>query len=232
MSDTTQYTIGAEVRCEGQVCGRLARVVIDPVAGQLTHLVVEPKHGQGANRLVPIELVDAASAEPDIGLNCSAGEFAALDPAEETEFLTGGGNAFGYESEQAMMWPHYGLGVGGVGMGGAGMGAVGMGGPLGTDLVGLPRTTTYDRVPKGEVQVHRGDRVEATDGEIGRVKGLVIDPRDHAVTHVLLAEGHLWGRKTVAIPIRTVTYVGGGVRVELTKKELGDLPPVDFDERG
>ncbi len=227
MSDPTQYTIGAEVRCQGQACGRLARVVIDPVAGRVTHLVVEPRHGQDAKRLVPIELVDAAGSEPDIHLNCSAGEFAALDPAEVTEFLAGGGYAFGYQSEQAMMWPHYGLGVGS-----AGMGAAGMGGPApGADLVGGPRTTTYDRIPRGEVQVRRGDRVEATDGEIGRVRGLIIDPLDHTVTHVLLGEGHLWGRKTVAIPIRTVTYVGGGVRVELSKQELGDLPSVDFDER-
>ncbi len=224
MSDLTRYAIGAEVHCQGQVRGRLVRVVIDPVAGRLTHLVVEPKRGQDAKRLVPIELVDAASAEPDIYLTCSAGEFAALDPAEETEFLPGGGNEFGYQSEQAMMWPHYGLGVGGVGLGAAGMG----GAVLGTDVVGEKRLATYDCVPRGEVQVRRGERVEATDGEIGRVRGLIIDPQDHAVTHVLLEEGHLWGKKTVAIPIRTVTYLDGSVRVELSKAELGDLPPVDF----
>ncbi|WP_081983215.1 PRC-barrel domain-containing protein [Streptacidiphilus albus] len=220
MSDMTRYTIDTEVRCQGQVSGRLVRVVIDPVAGRLTHLVVEPEHGRDVARLVPIELADAASAAPDILLTCSAAEFAALDPAEETEFLPGGGTEFGYQSEQAMMWPHYLLGAAGLG------GAV-----LAGDLGGETRPTTYDCVPRGEVQVRRGERVEATDGEIGKVQGLIIDPRDHAVTHVLLEEGHLWGRKTVAIPIRTVTYTDGSVRVELSKTELGDLPPVDFDRR-
>ena len=34
-----------------------------------------------------------------------------------------------------------------------------------------------------------GEHVFATDGAIGRVQGLVIDPSDHCVTHVLLDEG-------------------------------------------
>ncbi|MHB1713214.1 MAG: hypothetical protein ACYCV7_17810 [Acidimicrobiales bacterium] len=49
------------------------------------------------------------------------------------------------------------------------------------------------------------------------------------MTHVLLDEGHLWGQKRVAIPIRAVTDVGDGVRLNLTKDEVRDLPPVDLD---
>jgi sporulation protein YlmC with PRC-barrel domain len=77
--------------------------------------------------------------------------------------------------------------------------------------------------------VRRGDRVHATDGEIGHVEGLVIDPRNHHVTHVLLQEGHLWGRKEVAIPISAVTGADDGIRVSLTKDGVRDLPPVDID---
>jgi hypothetical protein len=48
------------------------------------------------------------------------------------------------------------------------------------------------------------------------------------VTHVLLDEGHLWGRKRVAIPIRDVAGIDlEGVAVRLTKDEIKDLPPVD-----
>ncbi len=74
-----------------------------------------------------------------------------------------------------------------------------------------------------------GDRVHATDGEIGLVEGLVIDPGSHRVTHVLLQEGHLWGRKEVAIPIGAMTRVDIGIRVNLSKQQVGDLPPVDID---
>jgi sporulation protein YlmC with PRC-barrel domain len=222
MDETTQYAIGAEVHCRDGVCGRLGRVVIDPVAGQLTHLVVEPEQGQGVGRLVPIDLVSAPSDGPDIRLRCGLAVFGELEPAEETEFLPGGGDDhMGYRSEQLLMWPYYGLGVGM-------MGAPG----LLTELDTGARTESYERVPRGEVQVRRGERVEAMDGEVGQVKGLVIDPQDHGVTHVLLEEGHLWGKKVVGIPIRAVTYADGGIRVQLTKKELSDLPPVDFAEQG
>jgi len=67
---------------------------------------------------------------------------------------------------------------------------------------------TYDTVPLGEVDVRRGEHVHATDGNIGRVQGLVIEPGSHHVTHVLLQEGHLWGRKEVAIPIGAVAKIG------------------------
>ena len=52
---------------------------------------------------------------------------------------------------------------------------------------------------------------------------------DHHVTHVLLDEGHLWGQKQVAIPISAVTGVEDGVRLNLTKDEVRDLPAVDLD---
>jgi hypothetical protein len=47
------------------------------------------------------------------------------------------------------------------------------------------------------------------------------------VTHVLLAEGHLWGRKEVAIPASAVTKVENGIWLNLTKKQVEDLPAAD-----
>ena len=82
-----------------------------------------------------------------------------------------------------------------------------------------------DVVPLGEADVDRGDPVHALDGEIGRVQGLLVDPDDHRVTHVLLQEGHLWGRKKVSIPASAVTGVENGIRLSLTKKQVEDLPP-------
>ncbi len=83
-------------------------------------------------------------------------------------------------------------------------------------------------MPLGEVDVRRGEHVHATDGDIGRVQGLVIEPGSHHVTHVLLQEGHLWGRKEVAIPITAVTGVEDGIKLSLSKREVEDLPPVDI----
>jgi hypothetical protein len=91
---------------------------------------------------------------------------------------------------------------------------------------------TYDSIPFGEVEVRRGDQVHATDGEIGLVDGLIIDPADHRATHVLLQEGHLWGHKVIAIPVSAVTDLRVGVRLNLSKQQVENLPSVAFDHAG
>ena len=227
MKQTIEYDIGSEVSCSDGACGNVSRVIVDPVAVAITHLVVEPKHRHDTGHLVPIDLV--ASVADEIQLRCTTAEFEALEDAEETHFLPGADDRWGYESGQMLSWPYYGLGAG---IGGLGIaGGMGVGGGLG--MVGMgagPRAVTDDRVPAGDVEVRRADHVHATDGAIGRVQGLVIDPRDHHVTHVLLDEGHLWGKKRVAIPISAVTRIGDQVRVSLTKDEVKDLPSVDLDD--
>ena len=87
-------------------------------------------------------------------------------------------------------------------------------------------------MPLGEVEIRRGDPVHASDGLIGAIEGLVIDPADRHVTHVILQEGHVWGRKQVAIPIGAANRSGGEVRVDLTKAEIEGLPPVSLRSRG
>jgi sporulation protein YlmC with PRC-barrel domain len=172
---------------------------------------------------VPLDLIDATSGE--LQIHCSLAEFEKLDPAEETQFLPGSYGGYGYGPGQAYSWPYFGLG--GMGMGG-GMGTgLGMGyGAGGLGVGNATQTVTYDTVPLGEVSVQRGEHVHATDGEIGKVQGLVIDPSNHHVTHVLLQEGHLWGKKEVAIPIRAITRVDAGIQLTLTKQEVENLPPV------
>ena len=61
--------------------------------------------------------------------------------------------------------------------------------------------------------------------------GLVIEPVNHHVTHVLLQEGHFWGRKEVVIPIGAVIAIEeGDLRLSLTKQEVEDLPAVDVHD--
>ena len=220
MNKPTEFIIGSEVSCSDGACGELRRVVIDPVARALTHLVVEPKHRSGLGRLVPLDLVDATTGE--IRLRCNTAEFEQLEHAEETQFLPGGlGGCGGYGPGEALSWPYYGLGGG----------VLGGGGMLGGGNLSLP--VVRDTLPLGEVAVRRGDQVHATDGDIGRVQGLVIDPSNHHVTHVLLQEGHLWGRKEVAIPIGAVTGVDEhGIGLNITKEEVADLPPVEAAHPG
>lgn len=207
------FMIGAGVSCADGACGEVTRVVIDPVRRELTHLVVEPAGRSGLGRLVPLDLADATDGE--IRLRCTMAEFEKLDAAEETQFVPGTRGYEAYGPEQVLSQPWLSLG--------------GNTGVQGETVPGVSETVTYDAVPLGEVEVRRGDRVHATDGEIGHVEGLVIDPGNHHVTHVLLQEGHLWGRKEVAIPISAVTGAEDGIQLNLTKDDVRDLPPVDID---
>jgi sporulation protein YlmC with PRC-barrel domain len=212
MAGTVQFRIGTQVSCTDGPCGELKRVVVDPVAQAVTHLAVEPAHREGLARLVP---VDRASATADgIRLDYTLAEFEALDPAEETLFVPGTRGYDLYGPEQVLSWPYYQLG----------------------DTVMFPddegkvsQTVTTDTVPLGEVAVQRGAHVHATDGPIGQVQGLVVDASTDHVTHVLLQEGHLWGRKQVAIPISAVTGVDDqGISLNIAKQEVQDLPPVSI----
>jgi hypothetical protein len=221
MADTAQFTIGTEASCSDGAAGKVSRVIVDPVAEKVTHLVVEPGHGRDSGRLVPLDLVDGAGGE--VRLHCTRAEFEKLDSAEESQFLpaTSGYGGYGYGPGQVGYWPYYGLG--------GGMGVAGLGGGMGMGI-GLPaRIVTTDAVPPGEVDVRRGESVHATDGDIGRAAGLVIDRRSGHVTHVLLQEGHLWGRKEVAIPIGAVASTVDGIRLTIARQEVQDLPPVDID---
>ncbi len=213
MAETTPFTIGADASGTDGVCGEVSRVVVDPIARAVTHLVVEPKGRRGLGRLVPLDLVDATTGE--IRLRCTMAQFEKLDSAEETQFVPGTRGYAAYGADQVLSWPYSSLG-----------GSASVSGDM---VTGVSQTVTYDAVPLGEVAVRRGEHVHATDGDIGQVQGLVIDPRNHHVTHVLLQEGHLWGRKEVAIPISAVTGVEGGICLNITKHEVQDLPPVDID---
>jgi sporulation protein YlmC with PRC-barrel domain len=226
-NDTLQFTIGSDVRCGAKICGQLRRVVIEPIDRVVTHLVVEPEHGRATGRLVPVGQVSSVTADR-IELGCTVAEFDEIEGAEESHFVPGGPGGWTYDQGQMLSWPHYatGLHIGtGLGPGGGGLGVM-------TTVPPGPRMITLDRVPVGEVQVRRGQHVHAVDGTIGQVKGLVIDRDDHHVTHILLGEGHLWGHKSVAVPIAAVADVLDGVRINLTKDQVRDLPAIDLDEQG
>src|SRR5271155_2926174 len=195
MADTT-FTIGAPAVCSDGPCGAVSRVVVDPVARELTHLVIEPEHRAGLGRLVPLDMVEAGAG--DVRLRYTLAEFEKLPSAEETDFLPGGSGYDAYAAHEAYYWPYFGL------EGGAD-----------PQLALALAVETRDKLPPGEIGVQRGEAVHATDGEIGKVEGLVVDSAQGHVTHVLLAEGHLWGHKQVAIPVGSVGNIDHGITVNL-----------------
>jgi sporulation protein YlmC with PRC-barrel domain len=211
MARAMLFTIGADASCTDGACGQVSRVIVNPGAWEVTHLAVGPQHRHRPGRLVPVDLVDATTGQ--IRLHCTLAEFQALQPAEATESvpdLDPTGHA-GYASDRAgNRLPLYLRGR--------------------STVPANPREVTVDSVPPGGVDVRPGLTVYATDDEIGQVRGLVMEPGTHHITHVLLRERHMSGRKEVAIPISAVTKIGTMIiHLSITKHQVKDLPPVDFD---
>ena len=197
--------IGSDAVCSDGYRGEILAVVVDPAARTVTHIVVEPKGRLGLARLVPLDLVDASPGQ--IRLRCTEAEFKNLDAAEQTlaEFVPG------YPVPVQLLPP----------------GWRGAGGPTveGATIPRIPEKETIDIIPPGEVEERRGDHVHATDGDIGRVQGVIVDPGDRRVTYVLLRERHKWGRRELPIPRDAVASVDAdGFHLNLTKLDVQELP--------
>ena len=213
MAQTMPFRVGADASCTDGACGQVSRIIVNPVTREVTHLVVDPKHRHGPGRLVPADLVDAPTGQ--IQLHCTLAEFQTLRPAEETESVPDL-DPTGHAHQEARKQYRLGLGV--------------VWPVRDPGEPKAPQEVTVDSVPFGEVEVHRELTVCATDGEIGQVQGLVVERGGHRVTHVLLQEGHMWGRREVAIPIGAVTKIGTLlIHLSLTRRQVKDLPPVDID---
>jgi sporulation protein YlmC with PRC-barrel domain len=201
------FRIGADASCTDGACGQVSRIIVNPVTREVTHLAVDPKHRHGPGRLVPVDLVDATTGQ--IRLRCTLAEFQTLRPAQETESVPDLDPATHthYASDRK-----------------SGLRAWMYRNPGGPEI---PQQVTVDYVPEGEVEVHRELTVCATDGDIGQFEGLVVESFGHLVTHVLLQEGHMRGRKEVAIPIDAVTKIGSLlIHLSLTRHQVKNLPPV------
>jgi hypothetical protein len=93
-----------------------------------------------------------------------------------------------------------------------------------TPVRGATRPAVMRAVPDAQTRIRRGDHISALDGDAGRVLGLVVRTEDEAVTHVLLAAGHFWHRKHVAVPVDYVAGLGfAGLDVLLTKDHVTDF---------
>jgi sporulation protein YlmC with PRC-barrel domain len=217
---TMRLELGTSVRCTDEPFGELADVVIDPITTQVTHLVVKPQHGDDIARLVPIELVENDKEESkELRLRCTAEEARQLEHVQEFAFLRLGESPtsdpdWDVGVQDVLALPYY-----------EGTAVMGYGGELeggALDQAGV----TYDRVPKGEVEIRRSSTVAATDEEfLGKVDGFVVD--EGHITHFVLERGHLWGKREITIPIGAVAKVeSDAVSLSLTKAQVEDLPAV------
>jgi uncharacterized membrane protein len=94
-------------------------------------------------------------------------------------------------------------------------------------LDATPAMVEYEHIPPGQLTIHRGTDVEATDGRIGDIDEFAIDPRNGEITHLILREGHLWGKKELALPVSAIDRVFDGVvYLKIDKQAVEKLPTI------
>jgi sporulation protein YlmC with PRC-barrel domain len=209
--------LGGKVHCSDGDARELADVVIDPGTRSVTHLVIEPHDRPDMARLVPVDRARVSNEGDDaIALDCTAAEVDQLESVHTASYLRIG--------EQPETDPDWQVGIeditsmpysGGFGPGGIDAGV----GPTDYD----PHVTaSYDRIPKGEVEIRRGSPVTSAQGDhVGHVDGFQIDD-DHRITHFLLEHGHFWGKREVLIPMQAVARIENDeVLLTISKDEVG-----------
>lgn len=213
----TQVILETDVWCTDGPCGRVHRLLVDLADKTLTltHLDVKP-HSFDSGRLVPADQITSADADVDLLLNCSLAEFEQFQEAEEMLLPP--------EAPEQESWPFT---------------AKDVGGRIPADFETFERdsawanlTTTVDRIPPGGAELRHGEPVYASDGEVGRVRGLLVDLQDGHVTHMLVDRGHLWTRTRVAVPAASVSNLADGIRLDLTKDQVHDLPDILAENAG
>jgi sporulation protein YlmC with PRC-barrel domain len=206
--------LDAHVRTTDGLSGTLADVVLDPVKRAVTHVVVRAGDPDPAARLVPLQLVTGGTeAGGALSLTCTAAQFEQLEsiqgyaylpvderPAPDSEWDVG--------VEDVVMMPSY------------------QGADLGVYTAEIDPNVgvTYDRVPKGEVEIRRTSVVASSDEhELGAVDAVVVE--DGRITHVVVEHGHLWWHHAVSVPIESVaTLETNAIGLALSKDEFGKLP--------
>jgi hypothetical protein len=80
---------------------------------------------------------------------------------------------------------------------------------------------TMDSVPAGEIEMNSDENIAATDGSIGRLRGLEVDVDGYGIAALLLEIGHLRGKRSVSIPIGFVSAIDGeGIHLSLSKSQV------------
>ena len=200
-----EIPLNAQVECTDGVCGRSIFVLIDPAIERLTHLIVGDELSNLTGYMVPIDFVSVTIAGT-IQLRCSKAELKKMDPFIPTRFIQQevSNNIWnrGYGWEKSYYWPYV-------------VSAKRSGDPSLQDL----------SIPVKEIAVGRGTPVEATDGYVGKVDEFVVNPKNGNITHLVMREGHLWGKKDVIIPLSAMGDTRNDtVFLKLDKQQIESLP--------
>jgi uncharacterized protein YrrD len=184
-------TLGAQVHCQDEEVGKLAKIVVDPETKQVSNLVVEKGLLFKQARVCPVSLVEATDSD-EIRLSSRSQDLADLPEYKEVKY-----------ERPAEGWS----GSGGGGFNSAGAQFPSMGGY--ESAVNTIRETVHEGVPTEHVVISAKTPVKNIDGELGKVEILRVDAITRQVTGLRMREGRLFGGE-IDIPGHLIESMGNG----------------------
>lgn len=194
--------LNADVRCSDGAAGRSTVIVVDPRTETVTHVVVD---SQGTEYLVPIDVISESGTDY-VQLGWSLTELAKAERYDKVVYVgDGSGEGLGVPS---MIYPTT------------------MDAGYMTESVELSYLNE-EQIPENELAIHRGAHVEASDGRVGQIDEFLIDSTTGQITHLVLRQGHLWGKKDVTVPVSAIDHIQEDlVILNLDKAAVERLPHV------
>jgi len=210
--------LGQSVRLADGDPQQLVDVVIESSAKRVTHIVVQPRdHGENA-RLVPVGLAEEGGDRDELSLRCTAKDLERFDLVHEFEVLHAGERPkedpkWDVGVEEIVVTPTY--------------APTAFGEYAGAGAGDSEVTISYDRVPKGEIELRRASSVYSSDGHhVGSLEGVVVGDNDQ-LAEVFFQRGHLWWKREVAVPAEAISkFESDLVELSLKKDELGRVSDV------
>jgi hypothetical protein len=184
--------LNAHAYCTDGPCGRLTYVILESLNQKATHLVIKPQDAPSKEVPVPVQWMEMSDAT-SIQLRCTRQEMGRLPPFIEIH------------------WPRP---------------RVRQPAPL-LDAHLIQKILMRPlfcfegrmRLQADEIPLHRDIRIVTNEGQMGRLRGLVIDPLDYRVVCFVLRSGVPWNARVVRVRFSQVTRIG--------RYALGLQPPPD-----
>ena len=200
------FPLGAEVHCRDGRCGRSTYVILNPVSDQITHIVVRETKPSRIERLVPNNLISNTAAEV-ILLCCDKEEFSNLEPFNQTYFVHSELPHYATDPKLTLLWPY---------------------------AVASERTIDMSirSLQEGELAVHRGTKVRATDGSVGKVDAFLVDEETCQISHLVVRADRRWKDEMVIIPLSLIEQIKEDkVYLNVKKSVVADIPPHQINRK-
>jgi hypothetical protein len=187
--------LDAQVHCSDGAAGRSTCLIVDPIGEIVTQVVV-----YDGGRPIELERVVpieriAETTHDSISLDCTRDELRELPAFDSIGYIPREDDA----GTRTFFWPF-----------------------ARPEAVNLP--LEHERVPLGGLVLRSGADIEASDGHVGKLGEVFVD-EEGRITHVVLMEGHLWGRREVAVPVSMVEDAAEDlVRLQVDRKAVEELP--------